>query len=269
MRTWIVGTVPLIFSASLFAMAHDRLPTTVFEEPAVMPALEASPVACGGFPYKVMLVVLKDGIPLNNVDLVGAIDDRVGQMDDDDAIIDIIQAPSMQPDGKTVRVDLRMFPDSQTKVGSLLTRQAVLWMFDAADLEALEVIPSPGMELPAGLPLTPIVANVDLKGALATRVAGKPVLRLVLDDAGTSKVVTAIAEAGEERLQIAVALDRTIIESAFSETPVPSSGTSSIDLQGLSTDRIDEFAIELRAGPLPQPLQASFSPREPEPWCLE
>src|SRR5688500_15473614 len=99
MRIWIIGALPLIFSATLFAAARvDFSPKLVRE--AAIPVLQASPVACGGLPYTITLVILDDGVPLDQVDLVTAIDNRVGQMDDDNAIIDKIRDPALQPDGR-------------------------------------------------------------------------------------------------------------------------------------------------------------------------
>jgi hypothetical protein len=267
MRTRIVGILPIIVFASLFAIAHARLASSQLEKPEIDPAMEGSPVACGGVPYKIMLMAGDEGIPLDDVDLVDAIDNRVSQMDDDDAIIDIIREPALEPDGKTVRVDLRLLPDSQKAVASLLSRQAVLWTFRLADLAAIEVTPAPGAVI-KDLPLTPIVTNADIDGAFATEVARTPVLRIVLNESGINNVATAIARANEQNPEIVVAIDRTLIKSAFSNMPEAESRSDDIDLYGLSRDQIDEFGIELRAGPLPQPLKASFATRVPEAWCM-
>jgi hypothetical protein len=256
----VPALLPLGFIV-LVGIAYESEQTTISPNVVRAAAQDATPSGCGGFPYTVNLVaagVVADPDETEAMlDLLDAVDGRVANLES--LVVAVISPPRLGDDG-TIVVDLRLYADTQDRIEPILTTQAILEFVDTAKVNV-----AVGAEVPESAQYTPIVANLDLDGAYLTSADGEMVLRVVLNEEGVGKLTAYGTETDDPVL--AVLLDRLAIDLAFAGSPVPRPVPTAVDVRGMDVEEAYQAAIELRAGPLPAPLAATFEPRAPESWC--
>jgi hypothetical protein len=220
-------------------------------------ALQASPFPMCSAPYTITLVS-PSGMATSA--MLHVVDRRVWALPPS-AVSAYLAGVRQGADGN-ILVDLDLPNEDTSTVRSILTTPAILIIIANPPERGLAV----GTKAPSEWLKTPIVTNSgdsDLDAvyqALASlpgHTDQTPVVSLVLTEPGADRLATYVASAPPNARTVAIVVDGQVIDSHPLTLPAP----TAVDVFGLGEAPSEALTAELQGGPLPAPLQATFTPR--------